>query len=166
MALSATGSISFSQIRAEFSTSGEDNSLGAYRALNVEGIPTENAISFGNMRGKSNTLITTVVLLAGHNRTVYGTPYWTIGGNVPLVTASWQTGRDLNGGGMSVLGVARGSGTTYVVGGYRYVRAGEHSTDYDRWIRVYWVRRDTYTTPSSQEWVDTTYTTTNVTRKI
>ena len=174
MPLAAAGSISFSQIRAEFSASGENNSLGAYRALNITGIPNgtgttpsaANTISFSHMRGKSNQQTTTVELVAGHNRTVYGTPYWTTGSNVALTTAAWATGRDLAGGGMSVGGVGRGSGTTYVIGDYRYVRAGEHSTDYDRWIRTYYVRKDTLTRPSSQEWVDTTYTTTTVTRKI
>jgi len=90
------------------------------------------------------------------------TSSWVNRGISPIMVARWATGRGLSVSGMGFF-FGYGAGwrrvltrsTTLTEGRNRYVRAHEESTDYDRWIRTYYVRRYELVTTTSRVWVET-----------
>tara|TARA_B110000902_G_scaffold66755_1_gene79284 strand:+ start:1200 stop:1718 length:519 start_codon:yes stop_codon:yes gene_type:complete len=160
MALPSSGAISFSAIAAHFGGS-TPHSLSEWYplvGLGVSGLPSSGTFNISSFHGKSNQVTVTNWVTSGYNQ-VTTSSGWTYS-HTPSPAVGWThwtTGRNLSASGMGfwIGGLIHTTATTYTSGNTRYVRAGEHSTDYDRWIRSYYVNIYTNTTTTTNTWIDT-----------
>jgi hypothetical protein len=157
MALPSSGALSFSAIATEFGGSAPHSMSEYYPlvGLGVSGLPSSGTFNFSQFHGKSNQVTISVWVTSGYNQS-NSSSAWVNQGNVgPIHVHNWSTGRNLNGGGMRVYSATRTSSTVWNNGNERWIRSNEHSTDYDRWIRTYWLRKELYVTTTTNTWIDT-----------
>ena len=157
MALPSSGAISFLQIATHFGGSAP-HSLSEYYplvGLGVSGLPSSGTFNFSQFHGKSNQVTVSSWVTSGYNQSSSSSTWVNRGNMGNIGQFKWETGRNLSGGTMIVYGVYYDSRTTHTMGNERFVRSNEHSTDYDRWTRTYWLRRDEYVSTTTNTWIDT-----------
>jgi len=160
MALQTSGSISFSQIVAEFGGAGS-HSLSEYHALagiGVSGIPSSGSISFSHFHGKSNQVTTSVYVSSGHNESTFQQIAYVN----PYSQGYWRWAKDTykfsiwSYPGVSNVSYYRnnvsGSNryTSHTIGTRLYQR-GSYAYSIGSGTFVYWLRVSDYVT----SWVDT-----------
>ena len=158
MALPSSGALSFSAIATEFGGSAP-HSMSEYYPLvgrGVSGLPSSGTFNFSHFHGKSNQVTVSVWVTSGYNQSSSSSAWVYQYQSTPSYRGTyWSTGRNLSGGTMLIGGTSYGSATTVTLGNTQYRRAGEHSTDYDRWIRSYYVGVYNYVTTTTNTWIDT-----------
>jgi len=161
MALPSSGALSFSQIAAHFGGSAPHSMSEYYPlvGLGVSGLPSSGTFSFSHFHGKSNQVTVSVWVTSGYNQSNSSSAWVYSHQTAPALGGTyWETGRDLSTSGMgfTINGTKYNTtATTLIQGNKKYVRAGEHSTDYDRWIRSYYVAHHNYVTTTTNTWIDT-----------
>ena len=161
MALPSSGAISFSAIAAHFGGS-PPHSLSEWYplvGLGVSGLPSSGTFNISSFHGKSNQVTVTSWVTSGYNQTGT-TAGWTYSHQTAPAWQGtyWATGRGLSNSGMgfTINGTLHHTtATTLTLGNIQYRRAGEHSTDYDRWIRSYYVGHYNYVSTTTNTWIDT-----------